>query len=390
MKHNFNEEINRRTTECKKYETASYPEDVIPMWIADTDFAAPVEITQALQERAAHPCYGYPANQAEFEASVARWMGTRFGWTVKPEWVKYGAGVMPFIKFALDAFTAPGDQVIIQTPVYPPFHALVKNNGRQLVTNPLHRDEALHYTMDLDDLEAKLKNPRAKLLLLCSPHNPVMRVWTEAELRAVGDLCIKHNVFIVVDEIHCDLAYHDYKQTSFGTLGEAYARNAMIMVNPSKTFNIAGFRVGAAIIPDAVYRDRIEAAIVNNKAYGRTIFGNIAFVTAYTKCDYYADELMEYLEENKNYLVKFLDTRVPRVRMGTPEATYLMWLDCSALNMSQDQLKAFFRDKVKLGLNDGTTFGPEGIGFMRMNIACTHKTLQEALARLEREVNLLP
>lgn len=390
MRHNFDEEINRRATECKKYEAASYPEDVIPMWIADTDFAAPVEISQALCERAGHPCYGYPANQAEFEAATARWMRDRFHWDVKPEWVKYGAGVMPFIKFALDAFTAPGDQVIIQTPVYPPFHALVKNNGRQLVTNSLHIDEQLHYTMDLKDLESKLKNPRAKLLLLCSPHNPVMRVWTEAELRAVGDLCLKYNVFMVVDEIHCDLAYHGYQQTCFGTLGEAYARNAMIMVNPSKTFNIAGFRVGAAIIPDDVCRDRIETAIVNNKAYGRTIFGNIAFVTAYTKCDYYADELMEYLEENKNYLAQFLQTRIPRIRMGTPEATYLMWLDCSALNMTQDALKVFFRDKVKLGLNDGATFGPEGVGFMRMNIACTRKTLQDALHRMEREVNLLP
>ena len=389
MKHDFNLEINRRNTECKKYEAASYPEDVIPMWIADTDFATPVEISQALKDRMDHSCFGYPANQEEFESSAARWMRDRHSWDVKPEWVKYGQGVMPFIKFAIDAFTAPGDKVIIQTPVYPPFHALVINNGRQLVANPLVKGENLHYTMDLDDLEQKLKDARTKLLLLCSPHNPVMRAWTKEELTAVGDLCLKYGVFIVVDEIHCDLTYKGFHHVSFGTLGERYYNNSMVLINPSKTFNIAGFRVGAAIIPETTARDKIETAIVNNKAYGRTIFGNIAFVTAYTKCDYYADELMEYLEENKNFMVEFLQTRVPKIKVGNPEATYLIWLDCSDLGMNQSKLKAFFRENVKLGLNDGATFGPNGVGFMRMNIACTKKTLKEALERLEAEVNKL-
>lgn len=389
MRHDFDREINRRDTECKKYEPGAYPADVIPMWIADTDFAAPVEVQEAIKERAEHPCFGYPANQAAFEEAAARWMRDRHHWDVKPEWVKYGQGVMPFIKFALDAFTAPGDKVVIQTPVYPPFHAIVKNNGRQLVHNSLRENGDLHYEMDFEDLEAKLKDPRTKLMLLCSPHNPVMRCWKEDELRRVGDLCLKYHVFLVVDEIHCDLTYKGYKQISFGTLGEKYMQNCMVMINPSKTFNIAGFRVGAAIIPNDEYRDRIETAIVNNKAYGRTIFGNLAFVTAYTKCDYYADELLEYLEENKNLLANFLKTRIPKIRMGEAEATYLMWLDCRELHMTQDELKAFFKEKVKLALNDGATFGPEGVGFMRMNIACTRKTLQEALERLEREVNKL-
>lgn len=387
MRHNFDEVINRRTTECKKYEPGSYPEDVIPMWIADTDFASPIEITEALRERIGHPCYGYPANQAAFEEATARWEHQRFGWEVDPAWVKYGAGVMPFIMYAVRAFTCPGDFVLIQTPVYPPFHAIVKNNGRYLACNSLKKDENNHYSMDFEDLEKRLKNPRTKLMLLCNPHNPVMRAWTLEELTAVGELCIKHHVFLVVDEIHCDLTYKGFQHIPFGSISKEFADNSMILVNPSKTFNIAGFRVGGAIIPNQKYRDEIETAIVNNKGYGRTIFGNIAYVTAYTKCDYYADEIMDYLEENKDFMMEFFQTRIPQIKVGVPEATYLIWLDCSSLGMSQDELKDFFKNKAKLALNDGATFGPEGIGFMRMNIACTKATLTEALERIERAVN---
>lgn len=389
MKHNFDEIINRRASECKKYEAACYPQDVIPMWIADTDFAVPREIASAIQDRAQHPCFGYPIENFAFEESVQRWMKVRFQWEIDPHWVKYANGVLPFLMYAIRAFAYPGDKVLIQPPVYPPFHAIVKNNGCQLVTNPLRQDGNGKYQIDFEDFENKLKDPRMKLFFLCNPHNPCMRAFTREELTRMGELCLKHHVIVISDEIHCDLTYQGYEHIPFASISEEFAHNSMVLVNPSKTFNIAGFRTGAAIIPDAGMRENIQIIITNNKNYGRTIFGMLSFITAYTQCDYYADEMMEYLQGNRDYLLETLRTRIPRIKMAEPEATYLMWLDCRDLNMSQPELKKFFFEKARLGLNDGTTFGEEGMGFMRMNIACPKATLQEALESLCKAVNAL-
>lgn len=388
MRHNFDEIIDRRASECKKYEPA-YPKDVIPMWIADTDFAVPVEIARAIQKRAEHPCYGYPVESFEFEKAAARWESVRFGWDVSPEWVKYSNGVLPFLMYAIRAFAYPGDKVVIQTPVYPPFHAITKNNGCQLLTNRLVQDENGTYQIDFDDLEEKLKDVRTKLFFMSNPHNPAMRAFTLEELKRMGELCIKHNVIVIADEIHCDLTYPGRKHIPFASISEEFAQNCMVLINPSKTFNIAGFRTGAAIIPNKRLRDNIQIIIEDNKNYGRTIFGMLSFITAYTECDYYADELMTYLEENKNILLDFLRRRIPQIRLADPDATYLMWLNCRELQMTQQQLKAFFFDQAKLGLNDGETFGEGGTGFMRMNIACPRATLTEALDRLDRAVKRL-
>lgn len=389
MKHNFDEIIDRRASECKKYEKEVYPEDIIPMWIADTDFAVPVEITDMLKERVQHPCFGYPIESKEFEAAAKRWEKVRFGWDIEEEWVKYANGVLPFLMYAIRAFTFAGDKVVIQPPVYPPFAAIIRNNGRQVITNPLVQDENGKYQIDFEDLEEKLKCSRTKLLFLCNPHNPAMRCYTREELTKIGNLCLKYNVFVVSDEIHCDLTYKGYEHIPFGSISEEFAKNSMVLINPSKTFNIAGFRTGAAIIPDKKRRDDIQITIVNNKNYGRTIFGMSTFITAYTKCDYYADEMMEYLQENRDYLLEFFKTRIPKIKVAEPEATYLIWLDCKGLNMSQEELKTFFFEKAKLGLNDGATFGAEGVGFMRINIACPKSVLVEALNRIEKAVNEL-
>ena len=389
MRHNFDEIIDRRASECKKYEAAAYPADVLPMWIADTDFAVPVEISNVIQERAKHPCFGYPIESFEFEEAAARWERVHFGWNVDPHWVKYANGVLPFLMYAVRAYTYPGDHVVIQPPVYPPFSAIVRNNGRQVKENHLRQDENGKYQIDFEDLEAKLKDPRAKLFFLCNPHNPAMRAYTLEELKRIGDLCLKYNVLVISDEIHCDLTYKGYKHIPFGSISEEFANNCMVLINPSKTFNIAGFRTGAAIIPNKQIRDNIEITIVNNKNYGLTIFGMSSFINAYTQCDYYADEMMEYLQGNRDFMMSYLKERIPRIKLAEPEATYLMWLDCRDLKMSQDELKAFLFDRAKLGLNDGSTFGAEGVGFMRMNIACPRSTVEEAMERLEKAVNSL-
>lgn len=387
MKHNFDEIINRCDSECKKYESAQNNSGILPMWIADTDFAVPKEISEAIVARANHPCFGYPVESFEFEKSAQRWEKVRFGWDIDPHWVKYSNGVLPFLMYAIRALSYPGDKVVIQPPVYPPFSAIVKNNGRQLLTNPLKQDENGKYQIDFEDLEEKLKDPRTKLFFMSNPHNPTMRCFTREELVKMGDLCLKHNVVVISDEIHCDLTFKGYNHIPFASISEEFAQNSMVLINPSKTFNIAGFRTGAAIIPNDEMRKNIQITIENNKNYGRTIFGMLSFITAYEKCDYYADELMEYLEENKNYLVDFLKENIPQIKLAQPEATYLMWLDCKGLNMTQSQLKEFFMNNAKLYLNDGSTFGAEGVGFMRMNIACPKATLQEALARLKQAVD---
>ena len=302
MRHNFDEIINRRVSECKKYEAACYPEDVLPMWIADTDFAVPAEISEAIQQRAKHPCFGYPIESFEFEEAAARWERVRFGWNVDPHWVKYANGVLPFLMYAIRAYSYPGDKVVIQPPVYPPFSAIVRNNGRQLLENRLVQDENGKYQIDFDDLEKKLKDPRTKLFFMSNPHNPAMRCFTLEELKRIGELCLKYNVLVISDEIHCDLTYQGYKHIPFGSISEEFANNCIVLINPSKTFNIAGFRTGAAIIPNKRIRDNIEITIVNNKNYGRTIFGMLTFVTAYTKCDYYADEMMQYLQQSRDMI----------------------------------------------------------------------------------------
>ena len=345
MRHNFDEIINRRASECKKYEAACYPEDVLPMWIADTDFAVPAEISEAIQQRAKHPCFGYPIESFEFEEAAARWERVRFGWNV--------------------------------------------DNGRQLLENRLVQDENGKYQIDFDDLEEKLKDPRTKLFFMSNPHNPAMRCFTLEELKRIGELCLKYNVLVISDEIHCDLTYQGYKHIPFGSISEEFANNCIVLINPSKTFNIAGFRTGAAIIPNKRIRDNIEITIVNNKNYGRTIFGMLTFVTAYTKCDYYADEMMQYLQQSRDMMMAYMKERIPRIKLAEPEATYLMWLDCRDLNMTQDELKAFMFNKAKLGLNDGATFGTGGTGFMRMNIACPRSTVEQALEQLEKAVNAL-
>lgn len=389
MRHNFDEIVNRRASDCKKYEAAAYPADVLPMWIADTDFAVPVEIADAIKARAEHPCYGYPIESFAFEESAARWEKVRFGWDVKPEWVKYANGVLPFLMYAVRAFSHPGDHVVIQPPIYPPFPAIIQNNGRKVVENPLVLDAEGKYQIDFEDLEKKLADPRAKLLFLSNPHNPAMRCYTLAELKQIGDLCIKHGVIVISDEIHCDLTYKGYKHIPFGSISQEFSDNCIVLINPSKTFNIAGFRTGAAIIPNRRLRDEIQIAIVNNKNYGRTIFGMISFITAYTQCDYYADEMMEYLQGNRDFLMDALGQRVPRIKLAEPEATYLMWLDCKDLGMDQEALKKFFFEKAKLGLNDGTTFGRGGLGYMRLNIACPRATLEDAVERMEKAVSAL-
>jgi len=387
IKHNFDEMINRKGTECKKWDT--YPDNVIPMWIADTDFKCPQPVIGAMVKRAEHGIYGYPVNDKNFEEAIVNWQKKRFGWKIEAEWVEYTPAVIPAIVYAIYAFTNPGDNIVIQMPAYHPFHAIIPNNGRHILGNNLILQEDGSYEIDFENLESLLSQKRTTMFLLCSPHNPTGKCFTRAELNKISELCLKHNVFVVSDEIHSDIIYKGSKHIPFGSLSQEAADNCVVCVNPSKTFNIAGVRTGAAVIPNRRNHDLFYAPLENLKAYGRTIFGTLPIEISYNECDYYADQLLEYLEGNLEYLKKFLAEKIPKIKIGHPQATYLIWLNCKDLNMEPAKLQKFFIEEAKVAMNEGSTFGNGGAGFMRMNIACPRARLVKALNQIEESVNML-
>lgn len=388
INHDFDERIDRTGTECKKWDT--YAADVLPLWIADTDFKSPQPIIDAMVKRAQHGIYGYPINDQKFEQSIVNWQKKRFSWDVDPDWVEYTPAVVPAIIYAMRAFTNPGDNVVIQMPAYHPFHEIIPHNGRHILGNELVLQPDGSYAIDFANLEQLLSQKRTTMFLLCSPHNPVGKCFTREELTRMSELCLKHQVMVVSDEIHSDIVYGDNHHIPFGSLSPEAADNCVVCVNPSKTFNIAGVRTGAAIIPNRHKHDRFYAALADNKAYGRTVFGTLPIEVAYNECDYYADQLLAYLEANLNYLKEFVAERIPQIKVSNVQATYLIWLNCRALQMPPKVLQQFFLEQAKVAMNEGSTFGTGGAGFMRMNIACPRSLLTEALERIAAAVVSLP
>ena len=387
MKHDFDELIDRRGTDCKKWDT--YAEDVIPMWIADTDFKCPQPVVEAMVRRAQHGIFGYPVNVKTFEHSVANWQKKRFGWDVDLDWIEYTPAVIPAIVYAMRAFTEPGDNIVIQMPAYHPFHEIIPNNGRHILGNNLIYQAGGSYEIDFANLEELLSKKRTTMFLLCNPHNPVGKCFTREELTRMSELCLKHNVFVVSDEIHSDIVFAGSKHIPFGSLSQAAADNCVVCVNPSKTFNIAGVRTGAAVIPNRRNHDLFYKPLEDLNAYGRTIFGTLPIEVAYNECEYYADQELEYLAGNLAYLQQFMVEKIPQIKPAKTQATYLIWLDCKALNMAPKALSQFFLEQAKVAMNEGSTFGPGGAGFMRMNIACPRSRLVEALNRIEAAVKKL-
>ncbi|MEG0831265.1 MAG: MalY/PatB family protein [Acidaminococcaceae bacterium] len=387
LKHDFDQVICRKNTNCKKWDT--YADDVIPMWIADTDFKCPEPVISAIQKRAEHACYGYPCINKSYEAAVAGWQHRRFGWEVQTDWVEYTPAVVPAIVYAMRAFTHPGDNIVVHMPAYHPFNSVIPHNGRNIAGNKLIANPDGSWSVDWENFEKLLSDPRTTMFLLCSPHNPTGKCFTKEELNRMAELCAKHHVFVVSDEIHSDIVYRGSKHFPFGSISQTAANNCIVCVNPSKTFNIAGFRTGAAIIPNRNHHDLFYSEMENLKAFGRNVFGTLAVQTAYDECEYYADQLIAYLQGNLDYMHKFLVEKLPLIKMGKIEATYLLWLDCRALGMEHTAMMDFFLKEAKVALNDGFTFGPGGDGFMRLNIACPRAQLVEALERMAKAVNSL-
>ncbi|MFT3739519.1 MAG: PatB family C-S lyase [Breznakibacter sp.] len=355
--------------------------DVLPLWVADMDFAAPPEVARAIQQRAAHGIYGYTVRGDWFNNCVADWMQRRHQWQISPDWVEYGPGVVPQLVMAITAFTEPGDKIIIQTPVYPPFYSVVKENGRQLEENPLIEKDG-QYSMDFDLLAKQAADANTKMLILCQPHNPVGRLWTKEELTRLANICLENNVLMVSDEIHSDLMLYGNKHLPLASLSPEVADRTITFMAPSKTFNIAGFSTSFAIIGNEKLMSGYRKALMAMHQFTGNIFGAMAMEAAYSHGEPWLEELLVYLQGNADKVVRFLNSYMPEVNASPIEATYLMWLDFRKWGMTQSQLRGFIFQKAGVGLNDGTSFGPGGIGFMRLNIGSPWAVVEKGLTMI--------
>lgn len=391
-KYDFDLFIERRGTNSIKFDFTKEiknAEDILPLWVADMDFEAPDKVKQAILTRAQHGIYGYTKPKKDYFELLVRWMKKRHNWETKPEWYIYTPGVVFGIAMAIRAFTKKGDGVLIQRPVYYPFSNIIENNGRKLVNNPLiysHIGNDNGYRMNLQDLEEKIVKYKIKLFLLCNPHNPVGRVWTKKELEEVGDICIKHKVIILSDEIHEDFIYPGYKHEVFANIKEEFRDYSIIFTSPSKTFNLAGLQISNTVIANKKLRDAMIEEI-NKTGYDEpNIFGMIACYAAYSGGEEWLEELKMYLRENLNWVKGFLEENIPQIKLVEPQGTYLIWLDCRELKKTEQELEDLLVNKAKLWLDRGTMFGEEGKGFQRVNIATTKAYLQKAFFLLKESL----
>lgn len=386
MAYDFDTVIERRGTDCIKFDQAEVrgkSPDLLPLWVADMDFSLPPEILQPLHDRVAHGIFGYSEPNDDYFEAVHDWFATRYDWDVKREWAVFTPGVVFAIGTAIRAFSEPGDNVLIQPPVYYPFGGMIEANGRTTVTSPLVYDAQTHtYGIDFDDFERVVEEASPKVFLLCNPHNPGGRVWTADELRRLGDICMKHDVIVVSDEIHEDFTRPGCKHEVFAKLDERFAARSVICTAPSKTFNIAGLQVSNVFIPNPDLRKRYLAAH-RATGYGElNAIGIAAGRACYQHGGPWLDALKEYLEGNLAFMCSYLAEHAPQLAVVEPQSTYLVWVDCSALGLDDEGLRQLVEDKAKLWLDMGTMFGKEGSGFIRFNIACPRATLAQALEQL--------
>ena len=385
MKYDFDRVIERRDTDSIKWK--AYGADILPMWVADMDFLAPPQVVDALVQRAQQGVYGYPDRPASYYEAMIDWMRARHGWEIKRAWLAHSPGVVTALNLAVNAFSQPGDKIIVQPPVYFPFFPIIKNNGRQVVFNPL-REENGYYRMDLAHLEKHIDS-RTKAVMLCSPHNPVGRVWTKDELSALAEICVRKNVLIFSDEIHSDLVLYGHKHVPLATLAPEVADITVTLIAPSKTFNVPGLFTSALIIPNPKLYAQFKNTVENFSLDHINIFGMVSLEAAYRHGAEWLDQLLAYLQGNIDYTLQFFRERLPQIKVACPEGTYLLWLDCRALGLSHDALRDLFLKNAKVALNEGHTFGAGGEGFMRMNIGCPRAVVQQGLERIERAVNNL-
>jgi cystathionine beta-lyase len=389
MNINFDEIINRTGTNSIKYDFAASrgkPEGILPLWVADMDFRTPPAVTEALLKAVAHGIYGYSEIKTEYFDAIYHWFHDRFGFNVKREWLVKTPGVVYAIATAIRALTKEGDGVLIQQPVYYPFSEAIRSNHRRLINNPLIYKNGT-YQINFEDFESKIIQNEVKLYILCSPHNPIGRVWTREELTHLGTICRKHQVIVISDEIHADFTYQGHTHTVFAGISEEFLAQSIVCTAPSKTFNLAGLQVSNIFIENKEIRSKFKEEI-NRSGYSQlNTMGLIACQAAYEFGAKWLEELKTYLEGNLDFIRSFLAEHIPTVKLVEPQGTYLVWLDFQALNLNEEELENLITQRAGLWLDHGTMFGSEGLGFQRVNIACPRSVLKKAFLQLEQAIN---
>lgn len=388
MKHyDFDEILDRRNTSSVKHDQLKErfgSDKLLSLWVADMDFRTPDFIVKALKERCDHEVFGYTYAPDDYFESIITWVQYRYNWKITREWISYIPGIVRGIAFALDCFTKPGDKVIIQPPVYHPFRLVPEGLGREVVDNPLKMVNG-RYEMDFEHLESII-DPECKAFILCNPHNPGGMVWTKDTLVRLADICHRHSILVISDEIHAEMVYPGNTQFPFATVSPEAASNSICFMAPSKTFNIAGIVSSYAIVPDETLRERFFSYLEARELGDGTIFAYTATTAAYTYGAEWLQQMRHYVIANGQYVDEYLKKNIPQIKMYPPQASFLLWLDCRELKLNQEELVDLFINGAGLALNDGSIFGKEGIGYMRMNIGCPRSVLEEAMDSLKAAI----
>ncbi|PZP41517.1 MAG: cystathionine beta-lyase [Pseudopedobacter saltans] len=387
MSYNFDEIIDRKNTNSQKWDAAKN-DKILPMWVADMDFNAPIPVIEALQNVVTHGIFGYAKVPDKYFESIIGWFGSRYNFSIEKEWILHTIGVIPALSAIIKALTNVGDKVLIQEPVYNGFVSPISNNNcSKISSNLIYKNGK--YEMDFDDLALKLGDPTVKLMLLCNPHNPAGRAWTKNELEKLGNLCIENNVLVIADEIHCDLVFNDNKHTPFATISEAFLNNSVTCTSPSKTFNLAGLQVANIFVSNETIRKKIHQALLQNAVHDISPFAIEALVAAYNDSENWLNALLPYLYTNYTLLKQFLSENFPQLYVLPLEATYLVWIDCSKLNVNVSEFNKKLYNEGNLWINEGKLYGESGLNFIRINIACPKAILIEGLNRLKKTINTL-
>jgi cystathionine beta-lyase len=384
----FNQLHNRKNTRSVKWDLLQpvfQADDILPMWVADMDFKSPDAVNEAIIDRAKHGIWGYTIIDNDLKDPIVNWLHKRHGWHIDASWLSFSPGVVTTLHMAIEAFTEPNDQILIQTPVYTPFYEVIKKHQRKIVKNSLIlKDNS--YQIDFNDFEKKIQQG-VKAFILCSPHNPVGRVWTKTELLEMARLCLKYDVLILSDEIHSDLIYPNYQHIPIASLYEEISQQTITCMSPSKTFNMAGLQASYIVTENKSKRIKLQKHLQKYGLSHLNTIGNIGLEAAYKYGEEWLDRLMIVLNENKNYVINMLEKHTNDLKVIRPEGTYLMWIDCSSLQLDSRSLHKFMIEKAKVGLNQGISYGEEGNQFMRINIACPPSTLKEGISRMITAVN---
>lgn len=386
MKYDFDKQISRRDTHSYKWDTAT-DKGVLPMWVADMDFHTAPAVVEALRRRVEHGIFGYTKVLSAYYEAVINWFARRHGWQMDREWIIYTSGVVPALSAVIKALTAPGDRVLVQTPVYNCFFSSIRNNGCEVVSSPLVYMNGT-YRIDFEDLERKAADPKVRLLLLCNPHNPAGRVWTRQELTRIGEICLRNNVIVVADEIHCELVYSGHTYTPFASISSNFLMNSITCNSPSKAFNLAGLQIANIIVADEYMRVKIDKAINVNEVCDVNPFGVEALMAACNHGEEWLEELKHYLSANYNYLKAYFNEYLPLFPVVMLEGTYLVWVDCSVMKRPSKEIVETLLKEEKLWVNEGSMYGEAGEGFIRINIACPRQTLIDGLNRLKKGLML--